>query len=115
MGEHVPMLLSMPPQYSVAHVVGFIKGKAAIHLARTFMGRGKNSPGHHGWARGYDGSPVGRDEAVSRADIRPQGAEDRHLDHMERFTASIRCERFHLFQASGFAGGRWLIISVSYA
>ena len=83
MGEHVPMLLSMPPQYSVAHVVGFIKGKAAIHLARTFMGRGKNSPGHHGWARGYDGSPVGRDEAVSREDIRPQEAEDRRLDHMD--------------------------------
>ena len=53
MGDHVPMLLSMPPTYSVAQVVGFIKGKAAIHIARTFMGRRKNYTGHHCWARGY--------------------------------------------------------------
>src|SRR2546425_5988986 len=39
MGDHVHMLLSIPPKYSVAQVVGFIKGKAAIHIARTFMGR----------------------------------------------------------------------------
>lgn len=42
MGDHVHMLLSIPPKYSVAQVVGFIKGKAAIHIARTFMGRRKN-------------------------------------------------------------------------
>src|SRR6476661_6410791 len=66
MAEHVPMLLAMPPKDSVAQVVGFIKGKAAIHIARTCMGRRQNSPGHHGWARGYSVSPVGRDEAVIR-------------------------------------------------
>src|SRR4030095_6673577 len=54
MGEHVHMLLAIPPQSSVAQVVGFLKGKAAIHIARTCMGRRKNSPGHHCWARGYD-------------------------------------------------------------
>ena len=52
LGEHVHRLLSMPPQYSVAQVVGFLKGKAAIHMARTVMGRRKNSTGHHFWARG---------------------------------------------------------------
>ena len=80
MGEHVHMLLSMPPKYSVAQVVGFIKGKAAIHIARTFMGRRKNYTGQHCWARGYYVSTVGRDEAVIRDYIRTQEAEDRRLD-----------------------------------
>src|SRR5881227_4128015 len=80
MGDHVHMLLSIPPKYSVAQVVGFIKGKAAIHIARTFMGRRKNYTGHHFWARGYYVSTVGRDEAVIREYIRTQEAEDRRLD-----------------------------------
>jgi putative transposase len=83
MGAHVHRLLSMPPKDSVAQVVGFIKGKAAIHIARTCMGRRKNSTGHHCWARGYDVSTVGRDEAVIREYIRTQEAEDRRLDHMD--------------------------------
>ena len=83
MADHVHRLLSMPPKYSVAQVVGFIKGKAAIHSARTFMGRRKNSTGHHFWARGYSVSTVGRDEAMSREDIRTQEAEERRLDHMD--------------------------------
>ena len=66
MGDHVHMLLSMPPKYSVAQVVGFIKGKAAIHLARTCLGRRKHARGHPGWARRYYGSTVGRDAAVLR-------------------------------------------------
>jgi len=83
MADHVHMLLSIPPKYSVAQVVGFIKGKAAIHIARTFMGRRKHSTGHHVWARGYSVSTVGRDEAVIREYIRTQEAEDRRLDHMD--------------------------------
>jgi putative transposase len=83
MADHVHMLLSIPPKYSVAQVVGFIKGKAAIHIARTFMGRRKHSTGHHYWARGYDVSPVGRDEATIREYIRTQEAKDRRLDHMD--------------------------------
>jgi len=98
----------------VAQVVGFRKGKAAIHMARTFMGRRKNSPGHHCWARGDSVSTVGRDAAVIRAYIRTQEAEDRRLDHMDLWYAwppgggsqPNRFERFHLFQASGKAGGR---------
>ena len=83
MGDHVHMLLSIPPKYSVAQVVGFIKGKAAIHIARTFMGRRKNYTGHRFWARGYYVSTVGRDEAVIREYIRTQEAEDRRLDQMD--------------------------------
>ena len=83
MGDHVHMLLSMPPKYSVAQVVGFIKGKAAIHIARTFMGRRKKSTGHRFWARGYSVSTVGRDEAVIREYIRTQEAEGRRLDQMD--------------------------------
>jgi len=82
MADHVPLLRSLPPQYSVAQVVGFIKGKAAIHMARTFMGRRKHSTGHHCWARGYDVSTVGRDEATLRDYSRTQEAEDRRLDHL---------------------------------
>ena len=83
MGDPVHRLLSIPPKYSVAQVVGFIKGKAAIHIARTFMGRRKNYTGHHCWARGYYVSTVGRDEAVIREYIRTQEAEDRRLDQMD--------------------------------
>ena len=83
MADHVPMLISLPPKYSVAQVVGFIKGKAAIHIARTFMGRRKNYTGHHFWARGSYVSTVGRDEATIRQYIRTQEAEDRRLDHMD--------------------------------
>jgi putative transposase len=59
MADHVHMLLSIPPKYSVAHVVGFIKGKAAIHIARTFMGRRKNYTGQHFWLGGIMSPPLG--------------------------------------------------------
>jgi putative transposase len=76
MADHVHVLRSIPPKYSVAQVVVFIKGKTAIHIARTFMGRRKNSTGHHCWARGYSVSTVGRDEATIREYIRTQEAKD---------------------------------------
>jgi putative transposase len=80
--DHVHMLLSIPPKYAVAHVVGFLKGKSAIHIARTFLGRRKNYTGQHFWARGYYVSTVGRDEATIREYIRKQEAEDRRLDQL---------------------------------
>jgi putative transposase len=52
MVDHVHMLISIPPKYAVANVVGFIKGKSAIHIARTFMERKRNFVGQHFWARG---------------------------------------------------------------
>lgn len=50
---HVHMLVSIPPKYSVAQVAGFIKGKGAIHIARTYLGRRRNYHGMHFWIRGY--------------------------------------------------------------
>ena len=64
--DHVHMLLSIPPKYAVAQVLGFIKGKSAIHIARSYLGRRQNFTGQHFWARGYYVSTVGRDEATIR-------------------------------------------------
>ena len=80
--DHVHMLISIPPKYAVAQVIGFIKGKSAIHIARTYVGR-RNARGQHFWARGYFVSTVGRDEAVIRRYIRDQEHEDRRLDQLQ--------------------------------
>ena len=82
MSDHVHMLISIPPKYSVAQVVGFIKGKSAIHIARTFMERKRNFIGQHFWARGYFVSTVGRDEEVIRKYIREQEVEDKRVDQL---------------------------------
>ena len=80
--DHVHMLLSIPPKYSVAQVVGFIKGKSAIHIARTFIGKRRNFTGENFWARGYFVSTVGRDEQAIRQYIRNQEAEDKRQDQL---------------------------------
>ena len=85
MPDHVHMLISIPPKYSVAQVVGYIKGKSAIHIARNFLGRRRNFTGENFWARGYHVSTVGRDEATVREYIRTQAAEDRRLDQLNLF------------------------------
>ena len=77
------LMISIPPKYAVSQVVGYIKGKSAIHLARVYGERKRNFVGQHFWARGYFVSTVGRDEAVIRAYIRAQEQEDRRLDQME--------------------------------
>lgn len=82
MSDHVHMLIAIPPKYAVAQVVGFIKGKSAIHIARTYMERKRNFVGQHFWARGYFVSTVGRDEEVVREYIRRQEAEDRRIDQL---------------------------------
>jgi putative transposase len=82
MADHVHMLISIPPKYSVAHVIGFIKGKSAIHIAREFAGRKRNFVGQHFWARGYFVSTVGRDESVIREYIRTQEREDRRQEQL---------------------------------
>ena len=66
MPDHVHILISIPPKYSVSEVMGFMKGKSAIHIARTFVGKRKNFVGQHFWARGYLVSTVGKDEATIR-------------------------------------------------
>ena len=83
MPDHVHMLISIPPKYAVASVVGYIKGKSAIHLARNFMGRRKNFVGQSFWARGYFVSTVGLDEALVREYIRNQEQEDRRLEQLK--------------------------------
>ena len=83
MVDHVHMMISIPTKYSVAQVVGYIKGKSAIHIARTYLGRKQNYPGQHFWARGYFASTVGRDEAVIRNYIRNQEKVDQRLDQLK--------------------------------
>jgi putative transposase len=65
--DHVHMLISIPPKYSLAQVIGFIKGKSAIHIARTYVGRRKNFTGHHFWARGYFVSTVATSDGVAHS------------------------------------------------
>jgi putative transposase len=83
--DHVHLLLSIPPKYAVAQVVGYLKGKRAIHIARTYGGRERNFVGEHFWARGYWVSTVGRNEAEVRRYIREQEAEDKRLEQLKLF------------------------------
>ncbi len=80
--DHVHMLIAIPPKYAVSQVIGFIKGKSAIHLARVYGEHRRNFTGQHFWARGYFVSTIGRDEAVIRDYIRRQEEEDRRLDQL---------------------------------
>lgn len=79
MPDHVHMMISIPPKYAVSQVVGFIKGKSAIHIARMYAGRKQNYVGQHFWARGYVASTVGRDEQVIRNYIQHQ-EEDQYTE-----------------------------------
>ena len=83
MNDHVHMMISIPPKYAVAQVIGYIKGKSAIHIARNYSGRKRNYVGQHFWARGYFASTVGRDEEIIRAYIKHQEQEDRRIDQMK--------------------------------
>ena len=85
MADHVHMVVSIPPKYAVSQVVGFVKGKSAIHIARTFSGHKRNFTGQNFWARGYFVSTVGKDEQAVREYIRQQEAEDRRLDQLHLF------------------------------
>ena len=80
--DHVHMMLSIPPKYSVATVVGFLKGKSAIWIARNFGEATRGFIGKNFWARGYFVSTVGRDEEVIRNYIQRQEAEDRRIDQL---------------------------------
>ena len=82
MPDHVHMMISIPLKYSVSQVVGYIKGKSAIHLARVYAERRRNYVGQHFWARGYFVSTVGRDEEVIREYIRNQEVEDARLEQL---------------------------------
>ena len=83
--DHVHMLVSIPPKYSVSQVVGYMKGKSAIHIARTLMGKPRNFTGESFWARGYFVSTVGRDEKEIREYIQKQEQEDQRIDQLTLF------------------------------
>ena len=80
--DHVHMLISIPPKYPVSQVIGFIKGKSAIHLARVYGERKRNFAGQHFWARGFFVSTVGRDEQIIREYIKKQEEEDKRLGQL---------------------------------
>ena len=82
MVDHVHIMLSIPPKYSVAQVIGYLKGKSAIHIARHYAGRPRNFVWQHFWARGYFVSTVGRDEQAIRTYIREQEQEERRQEQL---------------------------------
>ena len=82
LADHVHMMISIPAKYSVWSVVGFIKGKSAIHLARVYGEQKQNYAGQSFWARGYFVSTVGGDEVTIRDYIRNQEQEDKRLDQL---------------------------------
>ncbi len=83
--DHFHMLISIPPKYSVAKVVGFIKGKSAIIIASNYGGRKRNFTGQNFWARGYYVSTVGKDELAVQECIRKQEREDRRIEQLRLF------------------------------
>ena len=83
--DHVHMMIAIPPKYAVSQVIGFIKGKSAIHLARVYGERKQNFVVQHFWARGFWVSTVGREEAVIREYIRKQEQEDKRLDQLNQW------------------------------
>ena len=85
MPDHVHVIMSIHPKYAVVQIIGFIKGKSAIQIARNFIGRKKNFTGQHFWARSYHVSTVGRDEEAVRNYIKDQEKEDRRIDQLNLF------------------------------
>ncbi|BBA33009.1 transposase IS200-family protein [Methylocaldum marinum] len=82
MPDHIHLCLSIPPKFSVAYTVGFLKGKSAVRIHREFLGQKRNFTGLHFWAKGYCVSTVGLDEQVIRAYIRHQEAEERRIEQL---------------------------------
>ena len=85
MSDHVHVLISIPPKYSVSQVIGYMKGKSAINIARSYTGRRKNFTGQHFWARGYYVTTVGADEESVREYIKNQEKEDQRIDQLMIF------------------------------
>ena len=83
MPDHVHMLISIPPKYSVSEVIGFLKGKSSIWIAQNVERKLRNFLGHKFWARGYFVSTIGRDEEMIRTYIRNQEMADKQLDQLQ--------------------------------
>ena len=80
MGDHIHMCISIPPKYAVSKVVGYLKGKSAIMVARLFGKKSRNFKGESFWARGYFVSTVGLDETMVREYIKHQEERDKYFD-----------------------------------
>jgi putative transposase len=88
--DHVHICISIPPKYAVSNVVGYLKGKSAISIARNFMGKKKNFTGESFWARGYFVSTVGLDEDTVKDYIRNQEKEDERIRQLNLFSPPKR-------------------------
>ena len=84
MPDHIHLLLSIPPKHSVSQVVGYLKGKSAIWIARNVNGRKRSFYGQSFWARGYFVSTAGKDEMIVREYIRRQEEDDQKFDSSPR-------------------------------
>jgi len=82
--DHVHIVISIPPKYAVAQVIGYMKGKSAIWVARV-CGRKKNFTGQNFWARGYCVSTIGLDDETVREYVKRQTEEDKKLDQFKMF------------------------------
>lgn len=80
MRDHVHMLISIPPKMSVSNLVGYLKGKSAIYIARNFRSKKKNFTGESFWARAYFVTTVGHDEYMVRSYIKNQEKNDKKKD-----------------------------------
>ena len=87
MPDHVHMLVSIPPKYSVAHIVGFLKGKTALYVANRYAKKRKYR-GYHFWARGYFTSTIGYNEQVVRQYIANQEKDDKASDYSDLFKSA---------------------------
>ena len=85
MKDHVHMLISISPKYSVASIAGFIKGKSSIWIAQDIDNKKQNFVGHKFWARGCFVFTVGADEKVIKSYIQNQERSDQHLDKLNLF------------------------------
>ena len=85
MADHVHILISIPPKYSVSQVIGYVKGKSAIAIARQYMGKSRNFTGQSFWARGNYVSTVGREEETVRKYIQHQEKEDQRIEQLRLF------------------------------
>ena len=88
MPDHAHILISIPPKYSVAEVIGYLKGKSSIWIAWNVERKLRNFLGHKFWARGYFVSTVGRDEEMIRNYIKNQEMADKQLDQLQLKLAS---------------------------
>jgi len=79
MPDHIHLVLSVPPKLSIAMVLGYLKGKSAIHIHRQLEGVNRGFTGKHFWSRGYCVSTIGLDEDTIRAYVRDQ----EHLEKQE--------------------------------